>query len=227
MSDNTKLTVSQAGFTIVELAISISIITILMASLMAFMFNGFALITRNGAMSEMSTDSQNLLRSTVEAMRYGAGIRQNNTITDPHQPSGGWTTSNSNFVIVISVPAFDSNKDYIIDSDTGEPYLNELVYYKDGNTLRQRTLANPNADGNVTATSCPDAQVTVSCPADRKLLDYLDDMVFTLYDQDNNSTTNPLLARSVKISLDMERQSLGETLNFSNSIRVTFRNNFI
>jgi prepilin-type N-terminal cleavage/methylation domain-containing protein len=225
VSASTKST-KQSGFTIVELTIAITVITILMASLIAFMFNSFALISRNGALAEMSTDSQNLLRQTVEALRYGAGVRQSNSITDDNQPSG-WTTSNSNFVIVISVPAQDNTREYIIDSDTGEPYLNELVYYKDGDTLRQRTLAHPSASGNSLTTTCPDATASPTCPADKTLIEHLDDMVFTLYDQDNNSTNNPLLARSVKIDLDMKRTTLGEDLTFTNSIRVTLRNNFI
>lgn len=225
MLDNTK-DYDQAGFSIVELTASIAIMSILMIGLMTFMFNSFALITRNGTLTEMSNDSQNLLRVTVETIRYGAGVRQNNTITDPNQPVGGWTTSNASFVIVISVPALNSSRNYIIDSDTGEPYLNELVYYKSGAQLRQRTLAHAGATGNTLKTSCPDSLATTSCPADKKLINNVDSMVFTLYDQDNIQTTDPLIAKSVKIDLDMKRNSVGGSVNFTNSIRVTLRNNF-
>lgn len=226
MSANTK-SIKQAGFTIVELAIAISVLSILMIGLLAFMFNSFALVTRNGVLSEMNIDSQNLLRVTAETLRYGAGVRQNNTVSDPNQPSGGWTTSNSAFVIIISVPALDSSKNYIMNSDTGEPYLNELVYYKDGTRLRERILANPSASGNNLTTTCPDSAASSSCPADKVLIDNVKDMVFTLYDQDNNSTNNSVNARSVKIVLDMESVSLGEPISLTNTIRVTLRNNFI
>jgi hypothetical protein len=80
--------------------------------------NYLVLITRNGVMADMTTDSQNLLRATVEELRYGAGVRQTNTITDANAPSGGWNTSNSSFVIVIAMPAVDSGGDYIIDITT-------------------------------------------------------------------------------------------------------------
>jgi len=224
--DSTDKRHSQSGFTIVELTASIAISSVLMIGLMAFMFNSFALITRNGTLTEMSNDSQNLLRTTVETIRYGAGVRQNNTITDPNQPAGGWTTSNTNFVIVISVPALNSSRNYILDSDTGEPYLNELVYYKSGTQLKQRTLANPGATGNTLKTTCPDNLATTACPADKQLINNVDSMVFTLYDQDNIQTTNPLIAKSVKINLDMKKNSVGGSVNFTNSIRVTLRNNF-
>ncbi len=174
----------------------------------------------------MSVDSQNLLRVTVEALRYGAGVRQNNTIADINAPTGGWSTGNANFVIIIAVPAFDSSRDYIIDSATGGPYLNELVYYKNGSTLMQRALAHPDASGNTLQTSCPENLASPSCPADKKLTDNLKSMTFTLYDQDNASTNDPLQARSIKIDLVMERDTFGAPLTLDNSIRITLRNTF-
>lgn len=220
MSDNTK------GFTIPELVISITLIGIISVSLLAIFVNYFTIITRNNMVIDMTVDSQNLLRSTVEELRYGAGVRQANTISDPNGPPGGWNTSNANFVIIIAVPAIDSNRNYIIDSDTGSPYNNELVYFKEGTTLYKRTLAHPNAIGNSLQTSCPSASASPSCPADKKLIEHVDSMVFTLYDQDDVTTTDPLLARSVKIDLSMERDTFGEPLTLDNSIRVTLRNTF-
>lgn len=223
MLDNTK---KSAGFTIVELTISITITGILIVSLLAMSTYLFAMITRNNDLVEMSVDSQNLLRSTVEELRYGAGVRQTSTISDPNSPPGGWSTSNSNFIIIIAVPAVDSNDEYIIDSLTGSPYNNELVYFKSGNTLYKRTLANPSAVGNKLKTSCPAAVATTSCPADKQLIQYLNGMVFTLYDQDNALTTDPLKARSVKIDLSLMRDTFGQPLTLDNSIRVTLRNRF-
>lgn len=174
----------------------------------------------------MSADAQNLLRATVEQLRYGAGVRQSNTVSDPNAPVGGWNTSNASFVIIIAVPAIDSDRNYIIDSATGSPYNNELVYFKDGTTLYRRTLAHPDAVGNTLKTSCPEALSSPSCPADNKLVENLDSMVFTLYDQDDATTTDPLLARSVKIDLGLEKKSFGNPLTLDNSIRVTLRNQF-
>ncbi len=213
-----------AGFTLVELLISITIITSLSVGLLAIIINDFVVMTRNNETLDMSVDSQNLLRTTVEALRFGAGVRQSNTVADANAPGGGWSTSNANFVIIIAVPAIDAARNYIIDSSTGEPYLNELVYFKSGSTLWQRTLANPAASGNSVKTSCPTA--TPTCPADKKLTSNLKSMVFTLYDQDNASTTNPLEARSIKIDLAMEKDTFGAPLTLDNSIRITLRNTF-
>lgn len=174
----------------------------------------------------MTISSQNLLRSTVENLRFGDGVRQNNSITDLNAPSGVWDTSNSVFVIIIAVPALDNAGDYIIDPDTGSPYMNELVYYKEGSTLMQRKLANPYAIGNVMKTSCPAASASVSCPEDIKLSDYVDSMVFTLYDQNAVQTNDPTLTRSVKITLNMKRGNNNGAQTLSTDMRVTLRNRF-
>lgn len=220
MSDNTK------GFTIPELLVSLVVIGSLLAGVLGITTYFFTFITRNNALVEMTVDSQNLLRATVEQLRYGSGVRQLNAITDPNAPVGGWNTSNANFVIIIAVPAINSSDNYIIDPNTGSPYNNELVYFKSGTTLYRRTLAHPSAAGNTLVTSCPAVIATPSCPADRELVNYLDDMVFTLYDQDDAVTIDPLLARSVKIDLNLEQDTFGQPLTLENSIRVTLRNTF-
>ncbi len=224
--DKRRKTRYDSGFTIPELLISISLIGIISVSMVAIIMNYFVIITRNNTAADMTIDSQNLLRATVEELRYGAGVRQTNTIVDPNGPGGGWNTSNASFVIIIAVPAKDNGDNYIVDPLTGAPYNNELVYFKQEKILYKRILAHPNATGNDVKTSCPSAIASTSCPADRKLNDATKDMIFTLYDQDDAITTNPLLARSVKINLAMERDTFGKPLMLNNSIRTTLRNRF-
>jgi prepilin-type N-terminal cleavage/methylation domain-containing protein len=223
VSDSSK---NNKGFTLPEVMVALSVFAILSTAFLTLMIQYFANISRNNSFIDMTTSSQNLLRNTVEQLRYSAGVRQTNTITDTNGPSGGWNTSNTSFVIIIAAPAKDTNDNFIIDSSTGEPYLNELVYFKQNDDLYRRILANPSASGNSIKTTCPAASATSSCPADAKLIDYLDDMVFTLYDQDDAATNNPLLARSVKIDLFLEHDTFGDPLTLQNSIRVTLRNTY-
>lgn len=225
MLDNTNK-LRSSGFTLPELLVSITVIGFMLAGILGITTYFFTFITRNNALIDMTVESQNLLRSTVEELRYGAGVRQSATIGDPNAPVGGWNTSNANFVIVIAVPAVDANEEYIVDTNTGSPYNNELVYFKSGTNLYRRTLAHPDAVGNTEVNSCPEASASASCPADKKLLEHLDSMVFTLYDQDNALTSDPLLARSVKIDLALEQDTFGQPLTLDNSIRVTLRNTF-
>ncbi len=222
MSANIK---DESGFTLVELTVSLVLIAMISISLLSALTYYFTYVVRNNTLIDMTADSQNLLRTTVEELRYGSGVRQTNTIPDPNTPAG-WNTGNANFVIIFAVPAVDSSNNYIIDPDTGSPYNNELVYFKLNDSLYRRKLANPNALGNTLVTSCPAASANSSCPDDTSLVKYLDNMTFNLYDQDDAATTDPLLARSVKVNLFMKRETFGKPLLLDNSIRVTLRNTF-
>jgi prepilin-type N-terminal cleavage/methylation domain-containing protein len=216
----------QAGFTLVELTVALTVMGVIGVVFLGLTANYFVTITRNNELAEMTINSQNLLRTTVENIRFGDGIRQTNQVSDPHAPAGGWNTNNSSFVIVLAVPALDSSRNYIIDSNTGSPYMNELVYYKDGTNLMERKLANPDATGNTLMTTCPPSQASSSCPADTELASYVSSMTFTMYDQNGAQTGDPTIARSIQINLRMERNAPGNPLNLDTSTRVTLRNRF-
>lgn len=223
---STRQPVRGSGFTIVELTIVISVTSILAVVFLGVVTNYFVTITRNNELADMTINSQNLLRTTVENIRFGNGVETTNTITDPNAPSGGWNTSNASFVIVIPVPAVDNSKNYIINPGTGSPYMNELVYYKNGTSLYERILANPSATGNSLHTSCPASAASSSCRADPLLATYVSSMNFTLYDQNAATTTDPTLARSVSIALTMQRNAPISPLYLTTNIRVTLRNRF-
>jgi type II secretory pathway pseudopilin PulG len=216
----------QQGFTVPELTIYIAVSSILLLAFLGALTNYFILTTRSNASIEMTSSSQSLLRRTVDALRLGDGVRQTNSITDPNAPVGGWNTGNSSFVIVIQTPALDTDRNFIVNTTTGSPYMNELVYYKDGTSLLRRNLANPDASGNTLTTSCPAALATSTCPEDAVMAEDVDSITFTLYDLNNGLTSDPSLARSILINLKLQRNVFGDLISFDNSIRVTLRNKF-
>ncbi len=208
------------------MTVVVTVLAIIGVTFLGIIVNYFVVIVRNNELTSMTVNSQNLLRSTVENIRFGDGVEQTNQVYDPNAPAGGWSTSDSNFVIIIAVPAETSSHAYIIDPSTGSPYMNELVYYKDGETLMERKLANPDATGDTMVTTCPPSLESSSCPSDTQLANYVNSMLFTLYDQDAAVTTNPALARSIGITLNMQRNAPGEPLNLTTTTRVTLRNRF-
>lgn len=216
----------QGGFSLVEVLVVISVTAVIMVVYLSVVSNYFAVINRTNQLSEMTVESQNLLRSTVENIRFGDGVRQINEIYDANAPAGGWNTSNTTFVIIIPVPALTVTRDYIIDPNTGSPYMNELVYYKSGDILMERKLAHPDAVGNNFQTTCPKNLANASCSADILLATYVNSMVFTLYDQDGAQTTVPDNARSVKIALNMQRNAPSNPINLTTNMQVTLRNRF-
>jgi type II secretory pathway component PulJ len=221
-----KLNIREGGYTLVEVTVAVTVMAIVGVTFIGIIAHYFVVISRSNAQTEMTIASQNLLRTTVDNIRFGDGVRQTNQIPDGNGPAGGWNTNNSNFVIIIAVPALDSTRNYIIDPSTGSPYMNELVYYKSGSTLYRRVLANPLATGNRLKTTCPQAAASPTCRADALLAEYVNTMDFTLYDQNGAITSAATNARSVKIDLNMQRNAPGDPITVKNSIRVTLRNRF-
>lgn len=214
------------GFTIVELNITIILLALVNLAFLGILMNFLISSSRTNTITQLTSDSQSLLRTLTEELRYGSGVKQTNTIVDANAPVGGWNTSNTDFVIVTATPAEDTNGNFIIDVSTGSPYENEFVYYRDNNELYKRTLVDPNSAGNILKTSCPESIATDSCPADRILVENLSAVGFTFYDQDNANTTDPLLARSVLIDLTLSQNIFGNDLDYDNSVRATLRNNY-
>lgn len=215
---------SQAGLTVTELVVAVAVIGLLIVPVTLFIMYFYGGVIKNGVYANLAIESENVLRSVVEELRVSSGVRSSNTISDPNAPSGGWTTSNASLVLIISTPVLDNNNQYVIDTATGDPYHNELVYFASGGKLYKRYLANSSATGNRFKTSCPAALATASCPADVVLSEHFKDMSFVFYDQDDAVTSVLTDARSIKLILDMERKAFGETIDFQNNIRITMRN---
>ena len=215
---------NQSGLTIVELMISIGIAGVLATVLLTVSLTFFGSTIRSQVTSEMIVESHFALRTLTEDLRLGESILAAPTLTDANEPAGGWATSDSGNVLIISAPAVDSNNQVIYDESTGNPYTNELIYFVDDGVLHKRFLKNTLAAGNSVTTSCPEAAASSSCPADREYTTHADDIGLTFYDLNNVETADPTQARSVRFNLSMSRRVFGSTVNFDNSILVKLRN---
>lgn len=215
---------NQAGLTIVELMISIGIAGVLASVLLIVSLGFFGDTIRGQVTSEMIVESHFALRTLTEDLRLGNNIGTNNTLSDANEPSGGWITSDTNNILIISTPAVDSDNQVIYDEVTGDPYPNELVYFLDNGVLSKRLIKNTAATGNSIKTSCPKSLATSTCPADRVYTSNVDDIGLTFYDLNNLETADSAQARTVKFDVSMSRRVFGKTINFDNSILVKLRN---
>lgn len=215
---------NQAGVTIVELMMSVAIAAALTTALFAVSLNFFGDTLRSQMTSEMAVNSHFMLRAVVEDLRIGSNIGTNSVLTDANAPTGGWTTSDTNNVLIINLPAVTTDNNIIYNSDTGDPYLNEYIYFLDGMTLNKRLLKNPDAVGNSIKTTCPPSQSSSTCPSDRKYSTYVSSFTFEFYDENDAVTADPALARSVKVDLTTSRTVFGTPVRFSNSILTKLRN---
>ena len=222
MLDNTRN--QQRGFTTAEIMAALIIGGIILVTFFVFSFTVLSNTVRNSNEAKLAVESQTILRSITEEIRTSSGVRSSNTVDDPDNPSG-WTTSNPDLVLIISTPVINSTGDYVPNHLTGMFHQNEIVYYADGNRLYKRILADDTAADNQMTTSCPEA--TNTCPQDILLSENFKTMNFVFYNQDDELTNDPLTARSINITIHLERTGYGQTTKFDNTIRVTMRNNVI
>ncbi len=194
----------QDGFTIAELLMTI-ILTGFFASLILYF--GFS-YWRYSSLLEADTDT---LVTRLDANDYlrdklgtTSGLINQNSLADTHAMNTDPVLGSNYWIPLHSVPgntlatgtgtapfmyfkrqATNSSGAYIMNG--GSPYEDEYILYINRVTkqLMVRTLANPAATGNVLKTSCPPAQATASCPADKVIannLSSIDRKYFSRFD---------------------------------------------
>lgn len=212
---------NESGFTIAELMVAVAVSAI--ASILivtAFVYTyGSVLVEQTEA--GMVRQSQLFLRRMVEDIRLSNHIKTSNDIEDTYN-TGGWTTSDPANILVATLPATDENDDFVIDPATGEPYYHEVVYFSSGDTMYRRLLANPAATDSEQVSTCPYGET--GCQRDIELVDNLENMLFEFYDINDDVTTVPEGARSVQITINLKRQIYGQTVDTTNTTRITLRN---
>jgi len=214
----------QKGFTIVETMVAVGIASVISITLLFISINYVGDVTRARLTADLAIESQILLRSVVEDVRLAGSLSTTNQNTDVNSPVGNWVTNDPSNIIIIDLPAIDSSRNIIYDTSTGFPYDNEVVYYSTGTNMYRRTIINPTATGNSLMTSCPPNLATSACPSDKKFTSFLTDLSFTFYDDTNATTSVANLARSVQITVRVERNIMGKPVKFNNTIRTTLRN---
>jgi type II secretory pathway pseudopilin PulG len=214
----------EAGFTITELALSVTIAGFLILVLFTATFYYYVDTAQSQTATDLALESQTTLTQMTEDIRLADAISNTNILPDDNAPVGGWMTSDPGNVIIIESPAVDSSRNIIYNTSTGFPYRNELIYFQSGNSMYKRTLANTTAAGNTAITSCPEALSSPSCPPDRLFSANVNNLTFNFYDSSGNPTADVSLARSVNLQVDMAKKMFGKNITLSNTTRVTLRN---
>lgn len=212
----------QNGFTITELLIAVVVAGILSVLMISVFIYSYGSLVVEQTRSSMILESQLFLRKMTEDIRVANEVLATNTITDDNGPGGGWVTSDPANILIMTQPAVDTAGDFIYDDATGYPYQNEIVYFGDGSEMFRRTLKNTLATDNVAITTCPSG--TPSCPPDIELSENLKNMTFEFYDIDDNLTTVIADARSVALTVNLEKSVYGNVVDIQNSTRMTLRN---
>ena len=179
---------NERGITIVELLIVMVITGMLTGLIFTFSFTywkqGVTTQTELNAIIERLNASDYLREhlSASTGLVIQNSVEDNNVLAaDPGDPSGkswkiihayrGLIENNSGATPVLYFKQYSTDSSQNILFDDLLPYEDDYIVYMDASSkqLRVRVLANPDAPGNATKTSCPPAIATPTCPADRIL----------------------------------------------------------
>jgi prepilin-type N-terminal cleavage/methylation domain-containing protein len=224
MKRTKRIKLGQAGFTLPELIISITLMMILSLMLANFIVTWMAAATLAQARTELLTNAENALDTITEDIRLSGSADQNNRWPDTNGPSGnqfGWASSGS--TLVLAKAAVD-HSNTIIFSDPAQ-YITQKdneIYYLNNGTLYRRTLKSTDTN-DAAVTTCPPASATATCPADRTIATNVSNFSVTYYDSDLNAVT-PDDARAIQLSITMSKKINGKAVSASYNTRMVFRN---
>ncbi|HVV25685.1 MAG TPA: prepilin-type N-terminal cleavage/methylation domain-containing protein [Candidatus Saccharimonadales bacterium] len=221
-----KTRLNNSGFTLVEALVALIVTTIMVLVITNFMLG-------NTEQSVLASNRDTMLKETEQSLdlltndiRLSANADQNNRWPDPNGPSGGanefsWQSDGTTLVLATAAQdssgniIFSDPKDYITQK-------NNLVYFVQNGTLYKRTIA-ADVSGNSAVTSCPAAEASDSCPADKELLHNITSFSLQYLNSQNQSVT-PTSARSIEVSVTVSKSVFGQPQTASYTTRMVFRN---
>lgn len=215
---------NQNGFTVTELVIAVSLLAALIVLVFGFMVNGIVEYTTATNRANLLNSARNGLEVITNDVRLSANADENNRWFDENGPDGeefGWESNES--TLVLANVAEDNSKN-ILFADAAEyiPHKNNVIYFLRDGTLYKRVLAAP-VEGNSAITTCPAADASTECPADRILLENVQD--FTIqYLNETDEETEPTNARSVRMTAALHKEAFGRPVDVTYTTRMVFRN---
>lgn len=205
------------------------IIAIFIASLVAVSIGGFIYtmtkqysvsVARNTMAAELSKATNRLDND----IKFATGALSISPIdpSGPQNNAGKWATNTSSNLdtVVLATMARDVNGNSINNTHPG--YADSIIYYvRDGNLFRRIVAANQtgNRYTTLTCTLTP----TGGCPTDEKVLENLKSFNVTLYTENETATSNPQLAKSIKLEIKLEVQKSGQALTQSSTLSSRFQ----
>lgn len=216
----------EAGFTLVELVITMVLIGILSLTLPNFIATWLQASTAAQARSNLLGDAENALDTVNTDIRLSGAADQNNRWPDPNAPnapSDEYSWQSSSNTLILAKAAVDANNN-IIFSDPAK-YISQKdneIYYLSGSTLYRRTLASSDPN-DAAVTTCPPADATPSCPADTTIATDVTNFSVEYYDANEQQVT-PNDARSIQLAITLQSTENGHTISASYNTRMVFRN---
>lgn len=215
-----------AGFTLIELIITMLLIGILFLTIPNFVANWLEASSIGSARNDLLSNAETALDTASDDIRLSGAADDNNRWADanaPSSPSNNYSWQSNSTTLVLARAAVDSSNK-VIFSDPAN-YISQKdneVYFLSGSTLYRRTIASTDSN-DAARTTCPSALATATCPADTVIATNVSAFSVQYYDANENQVT-PSSARSVQLAITITKQQNNHALTASYSTRMVFRN---
>lgn len=220
-----KVLHNEDGVTIIELLITVTIISIMSFVIMNFMVSWLQQYAITETRSALLTDAQEAIDQIVDAIRLSSSADENNRWPDSNAPNGSnqysWLSDSDTLVLATAV---ENTGGEIVFSDSSNytSQKDNLIYFLQNGSLYRRVLAAPVAN-NKRTTSCPQASSSASCPSDWKLAANVSNFTVKYFNGDNQEV-EPTEARSVELSLTLQKRRFSQLIQSVYKTRMVYRN---
>jgi prepilin-type N-terminal cleavage/methylation domain-containing protein len=224
MSFFTRPVKGQRGFTLVEMLITITLVSLLSLMVANFIADWLQVSNLAQARATLLSNAQEALDNISTDIRLSGGVDQNNRWPDANAPGGnqfGWQSGASVFVLAkVATTAqkqviFSDPVQYVTEKDN-------VVYYVSDKRLHRRIIASDNPNTAAT-TTCPPASATPACPADKKIAEDVTAFTVTYYNADDQIVA-PDESRAVQLAITVSQTKGGEEISATYTTRMVFRN---
>jgi hypothetical protein len=229
----------QSGFTLVELLVIAPILMVTIVYMMSFLFSQYGQLTQQGSQLDLQAEAQNITFSLQDDIFFTSSFvsTMNSNLEDSYKPSGGWQSNTTPPTLILSLPALtknrrDANRRPVYINTQGctpqatleenDVLYNNIIVFVSGSNLYKRTISAPattsTCETSFEKQSCPSANATSACPADKLLTDKLNTFSVTYYTADNTETASPESADKVKIDLQLKDRAFAEDIYTTSSV---------
>lgn len=217
---------NQIGITLVELLITISIVSILAIVIMNFMVGWVQQHAISEARAALLADAQNAIDSIGDSIRLSSAADQNNRWQDDNAPNApddkfSWASGADTLVLASAVEDSSGNIVFSDPSNYTSQKNNQIFFVQNGNLYR-RIIAAP-VGNNKLRTSCPVSASSATCPPDRKLAENVSNFAVKYYNGANQEVV-PTDARSIELSLTLQKYRFSQLIQSVYKTRMVFRN---
>jgi prepilin-type N-terminal cleavage/methylation domain-containing protein len=207
---------NQSGFTLVETLVVMIVMGIVGLMLFSFVYTWLHAATLAQNRASLLDTAQSAMNVIITDIQLSGVVDTNNRWADTNAPGGqyGWTSGSQ--VLILAKAATDSSNNIIFTD------ANNQIYYLSGTNLYRRTLTS-NSSNDSAVTTCPPANSTNVCPADKLIASGVTSLSISFIDGAGNTTT-PTSARSVQVSITIVKTMNQVNITASYSTRMVLRN---